>query len=118
LLAQKITALYLRHFIIDTTLVTETVAEETPVPVSLPTVPPEGSILRMLALTESSLIIHLDGHEPREYKLNAGLEQSWEIKKSVRVKLAQPGAAQFWLGRQELKLGELDGFYLNTAPGE
>ena len=98
--------------------VTEVVAEETPAPVSLPTVPPEGSILRMLALTESSLILYLDGHEPREYKLNSGSEQSLEVKKSVRVKLAQPGAAQFWLGRQELKLGELDGFYLSTAPGE
>jgi len=98
--------------------VTEVVAEETPAPVSLPTVPPEGSILRMLALTESSLIIYLDGHEPREYKFNAGLEQSWEVKKSVRVKLAQPGAAQFWLGRQELNLRELDDFYLSTAPGE
>jgi cytoskeletal protein RodZ len=98
--------------------VTEVVAEETPTPVSLPTVPPEGSILRMLALTESSLIIHLDGHEPREYILKAGLEQSWDVKKSVRVKLAQPGAAQFWLGRQELNLGELDDFYLSTAPGE
>jgi hypothetical protein len=77
LLAQKITALYLRHFIIDTTLVTEAVTEDASEPVSLPTVPPEGSILRMLALTESSLIIYLDGHEPREYKLNTGLEQSW-----------------------------------------
>ena len=98
--------------------VTEVVAEETPAPVSLPTVPPEGSILRMLALTESSLIIHLDGHEPREYTLKAGLEQSWDVKKSVRVKLAQPGTAQFWLGRQELNLRELDDFYLSTAPGE
>ena len=98
--------------------VTEVVAEETPAPVSLPTVPPEGSILRMLALTESSLIIHLDGHEPREYILKAGLEQSWDVKKSVRVKLAQPVTAQFWLGRKELNLGELDDFYLSTAPGE
>jgi cytoskeleton protein RodZ len=99
-------------------VVTEVVAEETPVPVSLPTVPPEGSILRMLALTEISLIIHLDGHEPREYILKAGLEQSWDVKKSVRVKLAQPGTAQFWLGRQELKLGVLDDFYLSTTLGE
>jgi len=99
-------------------LVKEVVTEEIPEPASLPTVPPEGSMLRMLALTESSLIIYLDSHEPREYKLNAGLEQSWEVKKSVRVKLAQPGAAQFWLGRQELKLGALDEFYLSAALGE
>ena len=72
----------------------------------------------MLALTESSLIIYLDGHEPREYKFNAGLEQRWDVKKSVRVELAQSGTAQFWLGRQELKLGALDDFYLSTAPGE
>ena len=102
----------------EVVLVKEVVTEETPEPASLQTVPPEGSILRMLALTESSLIIYLDGHEPREYKLNAGLEQSWEVKKSVRVKLAQPGAALFWLGRQELKLGALDKFYLSAAPGE
>ena len=102
----------------EVVLVTEAVAEDAPEPVSLPTVPPEGSILRMLALTESSLILYLDGHEPREYKLNSGSEQGWEVRKSVRVKLAQPGTAQFWLGRQELKLGELDGFYLSTAPGE
>ncbi|TNF51030.1 MAG: hypothetical protein EP304_01095 [Deltaproteobacteria bacterium] len=72
----------------------------------------------MLALTESSLIIYLDGHEPREYAIKAGLEQSWEVKTSVRVKLAQPGVAQFWLGRQELKLAALDDFYLSTDPGE
>ena len=102
----------------EVVLVKEVVTEETPEPASLQTVPPEGSMLRMLALTESSLIIYLDGHEPREYKLNAGLEQSWEVKKSVRVKLAQPGAALFWLGRQELKLGALDEFYLSAAPGE
>ena len=102
----------------EVVVVTEAVAEETPVPVSLLTVPPEGSILKMLALTESSLIIHLDGHEPREYILKAGLEQSWDVKKSIRVKLAQPGTAQFWLGRQELKLGELDDFYLSIDPGE
>jgi hypothetical protein len=76
----------------EVVLVKEVVTEETHEPASLQTVPPEGSMLRMLALTESSLIIYLDGHEPREYKLNAGLEQSWEVKKSVRVKLAQPGA--------------------------
>jgi hypothetical protein len=72
----------------------------------------------MLALTESSLIIYLDGHEPREYKMNAGLEQSWEVKDSVRAKLNQSGIAQFWLGRQELKLGALEDFYLSTAYGE
>jgi transcriptional regulator with XRE-family HTH domain len=94
------------------------VTGDAPQPVSLPTVPPEGAILRMLALTESSLIIYLDGHEPREYTINAGLEQSWEVKTSVRVKLAQPGGAQFWLGRQELKLAALDDFYLSTDPGE
>ncbi len=98
--------------------VTEDVKEEAPEPVSLPTIPPEGSILRMLALTESSLIIYLDGHEPLEIIANAGLEQSWNVKKSVRVKLAQPGTAQFWLGLQELKLGELDDFYLSAVPGE
>ena len=103
---------------VEGVLVTEAVTEETPESVSLPTVPPEGSVLRMLALTESSLIIYLDGHEPREYKLNAGLEQSWEVKKSIRVKLVHPGTAQFWLGRQELKLGALDDFSLSTAPGE
>jgi cytoskeleton protein RodZ len=97
---------------------TEVAAEDALEPLSLPTVPPEGSILRMLALTESSLIIYLDGNEPREYELNAGLAQSWDVKKSVRVKLAQPGTAQFWLGHQELKLGALDDFYLSTAPGE
>jgi len=102
----------------EVVLVTEAVTEDAPEPASLPTVPPEGSLLRMLALTESSLIIYLDGHEPREYKLNAGLEQSWQVEKSVRVKLAHPGAAQFWLGRQELKLGALDDFSLSTAPGE
>ena len=99
-------------------VVTEAAAEDATAPVPLPTIPPEGSILRMLALTESSLIIYLDGNEPREYELNAGLAQSWDVKKSIRVKLAQPGTAQFWLGSQELKLGELDDFYLSAVPGE
>jgi cytoskeletal protein RodZ len=102
----------------DVVAVTEAVSAEIPEPDSLPTVSPEGSILRVLALTESSLIIYLNGHEPREYKLIAGLEQSWDVKTSVRVQLAQPGIAQFWLDRQELKLGELDDFYLSTSSGE
>jgi len=102
----------------EVVVVTEAAAEDATAPVPLPTIPPEGSILRMLALTESSLIIYLDGNEPREYELNAGLAQSWDVKKSIRVKLAQPGTAQFWLGSQELNLGELDDFYLSTAHRE
>jgi cytoskeletal protein RodZ len=102
----------------EVVVVTEDVSEASDAQVFLPAITAEGSTLRMLALSESSLIIYLDDHEPREYVLTPGLEQSWDVKTSVRVKLAQPGPAQFWLDGQELKLGELADFTLSHTPGE
>jgi cytoskeleton protein RodZ len=93
-------------------------AEKKSVQAPLLTIPQTGSTLRMLALTESSLIIYVDDRKPHEYKLYEGLDLTWKIKKTVKVEMAEPDVARFWLGRQELKLGALDDFYLSTAPGE
>ena len=40
---------------------------------------------------------------------------TWNIKKSVKVELAKPGVAKFWLGDQELDLGGLKSFQLQSA---
>jgi cytoskeleton protein RodZ len=84
----------------------------------LPTISLAGSSLRMLALTESSLIIHVDEREPHEYKLYQGLDLTWKIKKTVRVELAAPDVAQFWLDRQNLSVGTLHSFQLKSVSGE
>lgn len=94
------------------------VDQESSAGVVLPVIPAQGSVLSLLALAESSLIIYVDDHAPREYELNAGLELTWEVKKAVRVELAQPGVARFWLGDQELDLAELNVFQLSTVTGE
>jgi cytoskeletal protein RodZ len=85
---------------------------------SLPAIPLSGSTLRMLALTESSLIIYVDERKPQEYKLYNGLDLTWKIKKKVRVEMAEPGVAHFWLGLQELPIENLDSFQLQQATGD
>jgi len=83
----------------------------------LPFVSSGGSTLRMLALSEGSLIIYLDTRKPHTYKLHAGLDLSWSIKGTAKVELAGPGMARFWLGGQELALGEMESFQLQTENG-
>ena len=83
----------------------------------LPFVSSGGSTLRMLALSKGSLIIYLDNRKPHTYKLHAGLDLSWSIKDSAKVELAGPGMARFWLGGQELGLGEMESFQLQTENG-
>ena len=80
----------------------------------LPFVSSGGSTLRMLALSEGSLIIYLDKRKPHTYKLHAGLDLSWSIKGTAKVELAGPGMARFWLGGQELALDEMESFQLQT----
>jgi cytoskeletal protein RodZ len=82
-----------------------------------PPIAPGGSSLRMLAVAESSLVIYLEGRTPHNYKLHDGLDLTWKIKRQVRVEMAKPGAARFWLDGKELKLGQQPGFQLQAAPG-
>lgn len=83
----------------------------------LPFVASGGSTLRMLALSEGSLIIYLDNRKPHTYKLHDGLDLSWKIKETAKVELAGSGMARFWLGGQELALGELESFQLQAEVG-
>jgi len=96
-------------------------SELVPVPAELnplPFVPSGGSTLRMLALSEGSLIIYLDNRKPHTYKLHDGLDLSWSIKETAKVELAGPGMARFWLGGQELTLSEMESFQLQTESGD
>jgi len=88
------------------------------VPNSLPIIPPGGGSLRMLAMAESSLVIYLDDREPHEYKLFDGLDLSWKVRQKVRIELAGPHVARFWMDGQELDLGDLESFELNQDAGE
>jgi cytoskeletal protein RodZ len=102
--------------------------EESPLPVEEVSEPPvsrrfppigvNGSSLRMLAVTESSLVIHVDNRNPNAYKLHDGLDLTWKVKKKVKVELTDPGAARFWLDGKELDLGDLPVFQLQTGPGD
>ncbi|MGK2944577.1 MAG: helix-turn-helix domain-containing protein [Desulfuromonadales bacterium] len=85
---------------------------------TLPPVSPDGSSLRMLALSEGSLTIYLDDREPDRYKLIDGLDLTWEIKSTAKVELSGPGMARFWLDSQELELGDLETFQLQPASGD
>ena len=81
-------------------------------------VPEGGASLRMLALNKSSLKIYVDGYGARQYKLHDGLDLTWKVKKSVKVELADPGAADFWLSGQRVELNNMKSFYLQQAVGE
>jgi len=85
---------------------------------SLPFVPAGGSSLRMLALSEGSLIIYADDRKSHQYKLHDGLDLTWDVKKMVKVEFSGPGMARFWLGGQELDLGEMKSFQLQTENGD
>jgi cytoskeletal protein RodZ len=84
----------------------------------LPSISRDGSSLRMLALSEGSLIIILDDREPQDYNLHDGLDLTWNVKQMVKVKLASPGLARFWLDDQELDLGDLVSFQLQPVIGD
>jgi cytoskeleton protein RodZ len=96
----------------------ETTQENLPERKALPPIPKEGSSLRILALAEGSLIIYVDDRKPHQYKLHNGLDLTWKVKRKVRVDLSGPGVARFWLGGQELNLGETESFQLKQAPGD
>ncbi len=100
-------------------VVSAVVLEEAHSPLSsLPTIPPAGSVLRMLALTESSLIIYVDDRKPQEYKLSEGLDLSWPIESKVKVEMAEPDVVRFWLGKEELSLDKLSSFQLQSTTDE
>ncbi len=84
----------------------------------LPFVPAGGSSLRMLALAEGSLIIYIDDRKSHQYKLHDGLDLTWDIKGKVKVELASPGTARFWLDKQELELDKMGSFQLQTETGD
>lgn len=84
----------------------------------LPFIPAGGSSLRMLALSEGSLIIYIDNRKPHQYKLHNGLDLTWRIKEMVKVESSDPGLARFWLTGQELDIGEMDSFQLQTESGD
>ena len=83
-----------------------------------PSIPAGGSSLRMLALSEGSLTIYTDNRKSHQYKLHEGLDLTWGIKEKVKVELAGPGMARFWLGGQELDLGMMDFFQLQIENGD
>lgn len=87
-------------------------------PMILPPIAPGGSSLRMLALSEGSIIIYPDDRNSHRYMIHDGLDLSWKIQTRVTIELAAPGIARFWLDGQELNLGELETFQLQTATGE
>lgn len=71
----------------------------------------------MLAVAESSLVIYLEGRTPHHYKLRDGLDLTWKIKRRVKVEMAEPGVARFWLDGAEIDLGNQPVFQLQAGPG-
>lgn len=94
------------------------VAEEPAKHAPLPPVAPGGSSLRMLALAEGTLTIHVDDRKAHEYNLFNGLDLTWKINQKASIELARPGVARFWLGDQELDVFGLQSFQLQQAVGE
>jgi cytoskeletal protein RodZ len=85
---------------------------------ALPGVPAKGAPLRMLALSDASLIIQVDERKPRRYTLRAGLDLTWRLRRTAVVELDKPGAARFWLAGRELEVETLKEFELLPEPGE
>lgn len=84
----------------------------------LPSIPVGGASLRMLALSEGSLIIYIDNRKSRPYALHNGLDLVWKVKETVKVELAEPGLAKFWLGEDVLDVDDLKVFQLHTTSGD
>lgn len=85
---------------------------------TLPLIPAGGASLRMLALSEGSLIIYVDDQKSRPYALHNGLDLAWQVKETVKVELAEPGLARFWLGEEVLEVDEMKSFQLHTTSGD
>ncbi len=84
----------------------------------LPVIASSGSVLRMLALAESSLIIKVDDRKPHEYRLHDGLDLTWRIKSKVDVEMTAEDSARFWLDGQELDVIGLKSFLLQSSAEE
>lgn len=82
---------------------------------NLPAIPPHGASLRMLALTDSSLIIKVDARTPQQYKLYNGLDLTWRIKQNVSVEFAARDVARFWLNGTEIDIVGDKSFVLESA---
>jgi len=86
--------------------VVETHEEKAAPQLILPAIKAGGSSLRMLALTDGSLIIYVDNRQPHEYPLHEGLDLTWKIREKVALELGGTEQARFWLDGKELKLGD------------
>ena len=75
-----------------------------------------GSSLRMLAVSEGSLIITVDQREPQEYALQAGLDLTWKVKEKVSIEMGSAGQALFWLDGEELDLSDRNSLRIIQAP--
>ncbi len=96
--------------------VTQAPAVDKSVDEPLPSISPQGSSLRMLALENGSLIINVDKRQPFQYKLHDGLDLTWKIVSEVSVKVDQAGVARFWLDGQELDVSDQAEFFLQSDP--
>ena len=95
-----------------------TLVTEAPEARSLPAILAGGSTLRLLALGEGSLVVHVDDRKPHEYKLFNGLDLTWKVHKKVVVEMAQSDAVRCWLDAKQLELGGLSSFQLQAVSGE
>jgi cytoskeleton protein RodZ len=75
-----------------------------------------GSSLRMLAVSDGSLIINVDQRKPQEYVLHDGLDLTWKVKEKVFFEMAEAGQARFWLDGVEIKLGDRESLQISHAP--
>ena len=82
---------------------------------TFPAIPPQGASLRMLALTDSSLIIKVDERKPQEYQLHDGLDLTWKVRQKVTVQFAASDVARFWLNGREIDIAGDQSFTLQPA---
>ena len=83
---------------------------------TLATIKKSGSSLRMLAVSDGSLIINVDQRKPQEYVLHDGLDLTWRVKEKVSFEMAEAGQARFWLDGVEVKLGDRESVLITQAP--
>lgn len=75
--------------------------------VVLPVLPPEGAIVRIVAVSAGVIKVSLDGQESRSYELMPEQQLNWKVGSQLQMELSAPALIRCWVDEQELPLAEL-----------
>lgn len=85
------------------------------IPPALPSIPPGGGVLKLVASGPVTINLTVDNLPERRYELKAAAALSWKVGSVARITLDNPAAAQVWLGDVPVDFGAGNTIELRAA---